>query len=204
MDGGVDAIRALTAAGKVVAIGHSGADAECARLAIDAGATAVTHCFNAQSALSHRAPGIPGVALDDSRVTVTIIVDENHLAPETVRLAFRAAAGRVALITDAIAAAGLGDGPALLGDRSVTVRDGVARLSDGTLAGSTITMDASVRLCRELGVPLEAALEAATTVPARACGLRDLGPGAPADIAILDAELAVVRTLRRGSVIHES
>lgn len=204
-DGGLDAVAALVDAGLRVAIGHSDASAEQARAAFDRGARAVTHLFNAQSAMHHRAPGVPGAALDDDRVTVTIIVDGHHLAPETVRLVFGRAAGRVALISDAIAAAGTADTVTALGARSVTVSDGRPRLDDGTLAGSVLTMDRAVRNAVDIGIGLEQALAAGSSVPAAALGLHergDLAPGKVADVVVLDDGLEVVRTLRDGAEVY--
>jgi N-acetylglucosamine-6-phosphate deacetylase len=204
--GGLEAIRAFVEAGKTVAIGHSNAAAATAHAAFEAGATSVTHLFNAQSPLGHRAPGIPGVALDDDRVWLTLIIDGHHLAPEIVRLVYARAAGRAVLMTDAIAATGLGDGTTELGDRVVTVADGEARLEDGTLAGSVLTMDQAVRNLVELGIPIEQALASATANPAGALGGAtpiDLSPGTVADITVLNRDLGVVRVLRKGAAVYE-
>ena len=205
--GGLEAIRAFVEDGTTVAIGHSNAAAATAHAAFEAGARSVTHLFNAQSALGHRAPGIPGVALDDDRVWLTLIVDGHHLAPEIVRLVYAGAPDRAVLITDAIAATGLGDGTTELGDRSVTVADGEARLEDGTLAGSVLTMDQAVRNLVELGIPLERALASASANPAHAIGdptRADLTPGAAADVTVLNRHLDVARVMRGGEVVHEA
>lgn len=196
LDGGLEAIATVVATGRHVAVGHSDADARTAEAAFDAGATVVTHLFNAQSPLLHRAPGVPGAALaSDARVGVTVIVDGHHLAPEIVRMIFAAKPGRVALITDAIAAAAMGDGETVLGDRAVTVANGAARLADGTLAGSVLTMDQAVRNTVECGVDERSALLAATPG-------RTVAPGSAADLVVLDDDLEVVRTLRTGEEIH--
>lgn len=204
--GGMEAIRTFTRAGKRVAIGHSNASAEVARAAFEAGAIAVTHLFNAQSPLHHRTPGIPGAALDHEGVVVTIIVDGNHLAPETVRLVFGAAPDRTALISDATMAAGLPSvGRALLGDREVNTAGNRIFLDDGTLAGSLAGMDEAVRNTIEVGVPLVSALRAATEVPARLLNcpaIGDLAPLSIADIVVLDSDFEVVRTLRAGQEIY--
>jgi N-acetylglucosamine-6-phosphate deacetylase len=204
--GGLEAIRAFFEAGKTVAVGHSNAAAATAHAAFEAGATSVTHLFNAQSPMGHRAPGIPGVALDDERVWLTLIIDGHHLAPEIVRLVYARAPERSVLITDAIAATGLGDGTTELGDRTVTVSEGEARLEDGTLAGSVLTMDQAVRNLVELGIPLEHVLASATANPARAIGgsiPADLVPGAVADVTVLTRDLEVARVLRGGVVAYE-
>jgi N-acetylglucosamine-6-phosphate deacetylase len=201
LPGALDLIDLLTAAGVTVGIGHSDATAEEARAAIERGASSVTHLFNAQSGIHHREPGLSGAALAHESVIVTIIVDGVHLADDVVRLVFAAAPGRVALITDAIEAAGVGNGTFMVGDREVTVSAGAARLGDGTLAGGVATMDQVLRNVVDLGVPLVVAIEAATAVPARLIGRPDLGvlrPGAPADIVVLDDSLQVRRTLLGG------
>lgn len=199
--GGLALVEQLVAGGTVVSLGHADADAATAHAAFDRGAAALTHVYNAQRRWSSRDPGLAGVALVRPDVTVTMIVDHVHLAPETARLASVAAAGRLALITDAIAAAGAGDGAYGFAHRPVTVSGGEARLPDGTLAGSLLTMDQALRNLVGVGVDLPAAVAAATSTPARLLGDDQLGrlaPGAPADLVVLDDELAVVRTLVAG------
>jgi N-acetylglucosamine-6-phosphate deacetylase len=137
-------------------------------------------------------------------VVVQLIADGVHLAPEAVLLVWAAAAGRVALVTDAVAGARLGDGTYALGEVSVEVRDGVVRREDGVLAGSALTMIEAVRNLHALGVPLEAALQAATEVPARLLGESTLGcidVGHPADLLVLDTELEVDRVLVGGETL---
>jgi N-acetylglucosamine-6-phosphate deacetylase len=177
LPGGLDAIRAVVAAGAAAAVGHTAADAAQAHAAFDAGATILTHAFNAMEGLGHRAPGPVGAAASDSRVTLEIIADGVHLDPEIVRIAFAAAPGRVALVTDAMAAAGSTDGRYELGALAVDVVDGIACLADGgSIAGSTLTQDAALRLAVSAGVPLEEAVAGVTSVPARAIGRAgDLG-----------------------------
>jgi N-acetylglucosamine-6-phosphate deacetylase len=201
--GALELIDLLVAGGVAVACGHSDATASEAYAAFDRGATTVTHLFNAQRPFSHRDPGIAGAALSRQDVTVSIIVDGFHLADEVVRLAFAAPAA-VALITDAIAAAGMPEGPYPLGNRTVTVENGAARLDDGTLAGSVLTMDAAVRNLVDLGVDLTDAVDAATAVPADAVHRPDLGRlevGATAHITVLSDDLFVERTLVAGEVV---
>src|SRR4029079_1955142 len=192
----------LVARGVVVSAGHSDANADEANAAFDRGVGTVTHLFNAMRPFNHRDPGVAGVALARPDVTVQIILDGVHLAPDTVRLVWLAAGGRLALVTDAVAAAGIsGDGSYRLGDVSVEVRNGVVRRDgDGVLAGSVLTMIEAVRNLHALGVPLEAALGAATTVPARVIGA-DVGRievGGPADVVVLSEELEVERVLVGG------
>ena len=205
LPGALDLIADLRPSGVTVACGHSDADARTAHAAFDRGARAVTHLFNAMRPFGHRDPGIAGVAIARPDVVVTVIADGVHLAPETLTLVHEAKRGRLALITDAIAATGRGDGPTVLGDRTVTVREGVARLADGTIAGSMLTMDAAVRALVAAGATTTAAVHAATRVPAELAGRPELGtlaPGTVADIAVLDDALRVIRTLTAGRETH--
>lgn len=195
--GALAAIRRFVDAGVRVAIGHTDADLAVARAAIDAGATVATHLANAMPPLLHRAPGPVGACLTDERVTCELIVDGLHLDPTMVALA-HAAKGRagVALITDAIAAAGVGDGDYLLGGLAVRVTGGAARLVEGgSLAGSTLTMDAALRNAVAAGLPLTDAVMAASTNPARLVGLDDvtgsITAGRRADLVVLDHSLTV-------------
>jgi N-acetylglucosamine-6-phosphate deacetylase len=194
-------IARLRERGVAVSLGHSDATAAEAAAAFDAGARTVTHLFNAMRPFAHRDPGIAGAALARDDVVVQLIVDGVHLAPEAVQVVRRAAAGRVALVTDAIMAAGLGDGSYALGTVEVEVADGVARGPGGVLAGSVLTMDQAIRNLHALGAPLAEAVGAATSVPARVLGRPDLGrlePGLPADVVVLDDRLEVVRVLAAG------
>ncbi|HVL99605.1 MAG TPA: N-acetylglucosamine-6-phosphate deacetylase [Egibacteraceae bacterium] len=199
--GALDLIAHLVARGITVAVGHTDADAPTAHAAFDRGARAVTHIHNAQRRWRARDPGVAGAALARRDVVVQAIVDGVHLAPETTLAAFLAARGRFALVTDAIEAAGLPDGRYRLGDRDVTVNGGAARLADGTLAGSVLSMDAAVRNLVALGATIVEAVEAATRVPAGLVGRPELGtlrPGTPADLVVLDDDLLVQRTVVRG------
>jgi len=195
LPGGIDAIRRIVAAGAAAAVGHTDADRALAGEAFDAGATILTHAFNAMPGLHHRAPGPVGAATADPRVTLEVIADGVHVHPEVVRIAFAAAPGRIALVTDAMAAAGSPDGRYGLGGLAVEVVGGVARLVDGgAIAGSTLTQDAALRTAVAAGVPLTAAVDALTRAPARAIGRGDLGtlrPGAWADAVLLSPDLTV-------------
>jgi N-acetylglucosamine-6-phosphate deacetylase len=185
-----------------VSCGHSDATAEEAGAAFDAGVRSVTHLFNAMRPFRHRDPGIAGAALARDDVVVQIILDGVHLADETARVVWKAAAGRVALVTDAIAGAGLGDGSYRVGGRDIEIRDGVARGTGDVLAGSTLTMLEAVRNLHALGAPFEAAIEAATEVPARVLRLPAVGRlavGLPADIVVLNDELELERVLVGGT-----
>jgi N-acetylglucosamine-6-phosphate deacetylase len=202
LDGALELVSALTARGVVVSCGHSDADAACAGAAFDRGARAITHLWNAHRRWAPRDPGIGGAALVRPGVTVQAIVDHVHLAPEAAYAAFLAAGPRFSLVTDAMEAAGQGDGVFRLGRREVEVRGARVALADGSLAGSVLTMDAAVRNLVGCGASLADAVWAATGAPARLLGDPELGilrPGAPANIAVLDDELRVVRTLVAGA-----
>ena len=196
LPGGLDAVRRLAGAGVTVAVGHTEADLTTAAAAFDAGARVLTHAFNAMRGLGHREPGPVGAALRDERVTIELILDGAHVHPVVAGLLMSGAPGRVALVSDAMAAAGGPDGGYRLGGRDVTVRDGVAVLAGTTtLAGSTLTLDTALRNALALGVDPVAAVAAVTAVPARALGLRDrlgrLAPGYAADVVVLDDDWTV-------------
>lgn len=206
LTGGIEAVRQISTAGVVAAVGHTDATYDQTRAAIDAGARLGTHLFNAMRPLHHREPGPVG-ALLDSPVDVELIADGVHLHPAVLRTAFAAKPGRTLLVTDAMAAAGSPDGDYRLGPMSIEVREGVARLADGSgtgaIAGSTLTMDAAVRFAvRTAGLPLLDVVHAASTTPAAAWGLSDVGAleaGRRADLVVLDDGLEVVRVMRSGA-----
>ncbi len=191
----------LLARGITVSLGHTDATAEQANAAFARGARAVTHLFNAMRPLLHRDPGIVGAALAHESVIVSLIVDGIHLAPETVLTVWRAARGRLALISDAIAAAPRAYGTSSLGELDLEVHEGAVRGPDGVLAGSVLTMIEAVRNLHALGVPLEEAVEAATTTPARVLGDSVLGRiaiGSPADVVVLNDRIEIERVLVGG------
>jgi N-acetylglucosamine-6-phosphate deacetylase len=205
--GALDAIRQIAGAGVVAAVGHTDTDLAGALAAVEAGATVGTHLFNAMPPIHHRDPG-PAVALiNDPRVTTELIVDGTHLDPSLYRMVSAASPGTVALITDAMAAAGAPDGGYRLGGLAVTVAGGVARLDrNGSIAGSTATMDrVFATAVAALPVPRPEALviaaRQAATIPAGAVGLGRVGAlaaGRRADLVVLDPELAVRRVMTRG------
>lgn len=194
-------IEAFLDAGVRVAVGHTSATMDQAAAAFDRGASILTHAFNGMPGIHHRAPG-PVIAALQASATIEVIADGVHVDPAVIALVFALAPGRIALVTDAIAAAGAEDGEYLLGNRVVTVREGIARLGDhGSLAGSTLTMDRALRVCVEAGVPLADAVQAATRTPARAIGEPGGGPlrpGAPADLVLMDLDLQVQAVWSRG------
>lgn len=205
LDGALDAIDVLVEAGIVVAIGHTEANFALAQEAFDRGSRILTHAFNAMNGIHHRAPGPIVAAFEDERVTIELILDGLHVHPDVAGMAFRAAPGRLALVTDAMAAAGASDGDYPLGTLNVTVRDGLAVLrGTDTIAGSTLTLDAALRNAVELaGVHPVDAIAALTTVPARALGLDHrlgrLAAGYAADAVILDRGLHVKRVWANGA-----
>lgn len=200
LPGALELIDALHQRGIVVSLGHSNATAAEAHAAFDRGVRTVTHLFNAMRPFGHRDPGLAGVALAREDVLVQLILDGHHVADEVAQVVWRSAAGRVALVTDAVAAAGVGDGHYRLGNVDVEVQDGVARRADGVLAGSVLTMLEAVRKLHALGAPLAEAVGAATAVPARVAGrsIGRLGPGTPADVVVLDDRLEVVSVFVAG------
>ena len=208
--GALDAIRRVVDAGAVAALGHTDAGYACTRAAVDAGATVATHLFNAMRPIHHREPGPVIALLEDPRVTVEMIADGVHLDPALYRhVTACAGPDRVSLVTDAMAAAGMSDGPYRIGPLDVEVTDGVAHLAGtDTIAGSTATMDRLFRFAvAHCGLPRDDALMTAvrqsSVNPARALGLPDpvLACGGPADLVVLDAGLTVTGVLRRGSFV---
>jgi N-acetylglucosamine-6-phosphate deacetylase len=194
-DPGLAATRALSGRGVVVALGHSTVDFDGARAAAGAGATMVTHLFNGMGPMHHRRPGLAGAALDDTRLVPSLIADFVHVHPALVKLALGARADAV-LVTDAVET-----------EPPVVERDGAAYLADGTLAGSTLTMDAVLRNVVALGVPVGRAVRHTSANPARVLGLRDRGriaPGARADLVALDPDTLAVRAVWVGGVPVQS
>ncbi len=205
LPGGIDSVRLLAENGVIAAIGHTDAGYEQTVEAIDAGATVATHLFNAMPALNHRAPGPIAALLEDERVTVELINDGVHLHPAALELAFHhAGAARVAFITDAMDAAGIGDGRYMLGPLEVEVSEGVARLVEGgSIAGSTLTLDRAFQRAVSVDkLSVEDAVTALSANPARLLGLFDrvgsLEPGKDADLVLLDADFELKGVMRQG------
>ena len=203
LEGAEDVVRWLAARRVIAAIGHTDATSEEVVAAAGWGARMVTHVFNAMRGFHHREPGAAGAALLTPALTVGVIADLIHLHPATLRLIARVAgATRIALVTDAIAAAGMGRGSFSLGPQPVEVRDGVPRLADGTLAGSVLAMIRGVHnFAQAASIGLREAVQAASLVPARLLGLGRKGriaPGADADLVVLDRQGSIVLTLVAG------
>ncbi|WP_030693141.1 N-acetylglucosamine-6-phosphate deacetylase [Streptomyces globisporus] len=208
LPGGLDSVRLLAEHGVIAAIGHTDATYEQTRAAIDAGATVATHLYNAMPALGHRAPGPIAALLEDERVTVELINDGTHLHPAALELAFHhAGPERVAFITDAMDAAGFGDGRYMLGPLAVDVKDSVARLVEGgSIAGSTLTLDRAFKRAATVdALPVESIVQAISANPARLLGMYDrvgsLEPGKDADIVVLDAGFELKGVMRKGEWI---
>ena len=197
LPGGMAALRQFVDASVAVAVGHCGAGYDETRAAFDAGASILTHAFNAMPGIHHRAPGPVMAAMDTPGVTLEVINDGVHVHPSVVRLAFEGADGRIALITDAMAATGSSDGEYQLGSLRVEVVNGVARLAGGgSIAGSTLTLDTALRLAvTSVGLPIDVAVRALTETPARAIGregdLGQLATGFAADAVLLGSDFTV-------------
>jgi len=201
----LEAIQELVEAGVAVGVGHTIADEALAHRAFDTGARILTHAFNAMPGIHHRAPGPIVAAFDDGRVTLELILDGKHVHPSVAHLAFGAAPGRIALVTDSMAAAGSADGDYTLGDLNVAVRDGLAMLrGTTTIAGSTLTQDRALRIAmRDALIAPAAAVEALTLTPARALGLDHrhglLAPSYAADAVLLDHDWHVTAVWAEGA-----
>ncbi|MFD3610431.1 N-acetylglucosamine-6-phosphate deacetylase [Streptomyces atroolivaceus] len=210
LPGGIESVRLLAEHGVIAAVGHTDATYEQTVEAIDAGATVATHLFNAMPPIGHRDPGPVTALLEDERITVELINDGTHLHPAALELAYHhAGAARVALITDAMDAAGSGDGHYELGPLAVEVKDGVARLVEGgSIAGSTLTLDTAFRRAVTIDrIPVDDVVRSISANPARLLGLYDrvgsLDPGKDADLVVLGPDFTLEGVMRRGEWIVE-
>ena len=208
LPGALDAITRLTRAGVLVSVGHTDALASQVAAAAGAGARMVTHLFNAQRPLHHREPGVPGQALSDARLTSGLIADFQHVAPEVCALAFAAAPGRIFLVTDAAACAGMPPGTYRLGGEPIELPagDGTPPVrASGMLAGSALRMDVAVANMVRAGAGLPRAVAAATRIPADLIGRPELGriaPGALADLTWLGEDLRTRATWVAGELVY--
>lgn len=212
LPGAIAAIKQLTGDGVGVAVGHFDADERTTEAALEAGATVVTHLFNAMPAIHHRRPGPVPLLLTDSRVSVELIGDGFHVHPQVLEMAVAAAGpDRVTLVTDAMVAAGMPDGEYALGGLDVRVRDGQARLvgpdgSAGPIAGSTLTMARAFELMTGVVDDIVAVAAMASTNAARRWGLAEVGliaPGRRADLCVVDRDGALQRVMRNGRWLGE-
>ena len=204
LPGAIKMIENATAAGIVAAMGHTNADYDEARAGIKAGARHAVHTFNAMRPFEHRDPGILGAILTDPEVTAEVIADGHHVAGPAIQVLMGTKGFEtVILISDAIAATGMGDGTYPLGNFKVTVKDGVCRNEEGKMAGSTLTLDRALRFVVALGVPFVDAVKMVTIQPARRIGVAGkkgiLAPGCDADLVVLTPDLRVEGVMTRGA-----
>lgn len=190
----------------VLSVGHTVCDYEMAARAFQRGCRHVTHLYNAMNEMCHRDPGVAGAAADREDVYVELICDGIHNHPSVVRNTFRMFGGdRVCMISDSMRAAGLDSGVYTLGGQNVYVRGKRATLADGTIAGSAVNLMEALKVCvKEMQVPLETAVKAATINPARSLGLDEkfgsIAPGKYANMVLMDKDLNVLDVLVRGKV----
>lgn len=209
LPGALDLVAVLVKQGVVVSAGHSTATCREAEAGFDVGIRYGTHLFNAMPPLHHREPGLAGALLTDGRPVSGLITDGIHTHPSMIRLAWRALdSGSITLVTDAMAALGMAPGRHLLGDLDVVVDEQSARLLDGTLAGSIVSLDAALRnLIAYTECSLAQALPAVTTTPAKVLGLgAKLGRIAPrylANLVLLTPELEVQAAIAKGQLVYE-
>lgn len=209
LEGTAELARAATERGVVVSAGHSDASFEVAYAALDGAVAGVTHLFNGMSPLSHREPGLPGATFAHPRVVCGLIADGLHVHPEVVSMAFRMLGpDRIHLVTDAIAAAGMGEGEYLLATRRTHLGgDGVPRLEDGTIAGSVLTMNNAFRnVLAFTGCTVPEAARMVAATPARLVGERDrkgrLAPGYEADVTVLGPDLSIRAVYKGGEMVY--
>lgn len=186
-----------------VSIAHTVTGYDGAKAAFDSGTRHATHLFNAMSGLTHREPGVVGAVFDDDRITAELICDGHHIHPAVLRTAFRLLKDRAVVVSDSMRANGLPEGETFdLGGQAVTVRDGLATLADGTIAGSVTNLHQEIKNLVAFGIPLEEAVKAATLTPAKVIGMdREIGsiaPGKCADLVVLDENLDIA------AVYHET
>ena len=206
IDGGIDLVKELDRRGWITSIGHTRAPSATLDQAGKAGARHMTHFMNAMTPLHHRAPGPVGWGLLNDEITLDMIADGIHLDPSIIKLILRSKGSeRVSLISDAIAAAGKGDGDYEIWGEKIVVKDGRTQNARGSIAGSVITMLNAVRLMLSLGVPETEVARMAATNPARLLGLDDRGSiavGKRADLVAVDADLKVRATIIAGQIIN--
>lgn len=195
VEGSLELIQYARSLGIYVSLGHTNATYEEAKAAIYAGANRATHLYNAMRPINHREPGVIIAAIESPQVYLELICDLIHISPRIIHFTLKhAGVERIVTITDSIIATDFPDGKYSLGGLEVIVKDGVCRLKDGTLAGSTLTMDKALRNLVEIGIPLKDAIRTMTYNPAKALGIHKAGailPGYLADLVILDRDLHI-------------
>jgi N-acetylglucosamine-6-phosphate deacetylase len=206
LPGGLEMVSFLKDRGIIASVAHSDATYEEAKQAFQSGASHVTHCFNGMRPIHHRDPGIVVAAFEENHVSVQAIVDNVHLHPAIVRLLHRVkGSDKMVLITDALQAMGMGDGTYLFGGHEVRVSQGVAKLADGTLASSTVTMNEALAKTVRTGIPLKDAVIMATRTPADILGLSHKGriaPNADADLVLMNEDFEVMWTMVGGRIVY--
>jgi N-acetylglucosamine-6-phosphate deacetylase len=207
VEGAIEFIKDVSSLGVIVALGHTNATYEEASKGIDAGAKLTTHTFNGMRNFHHRDPGILAAILLRDDVMAEAIADLIHLHPATIRLMYKCKGSNgIVLVTDAVSATGLPDGEYTIGSQKIIVKDGISRLEDGTLAGSTITLDKAIKnMVEVIGIPLREAVMMATANPARIMKIKNKGVIAPfydADIVIVDNKINVVATYKNGKCVY--
>ncbi len=209
IDGATEFIKHIVAKGSAVSIGHTGAKYTDIRGAVDAGASNVTHTYNAQTALHHREIGTVGSAMMIDELNCELIADTIHVSVPAMQLLVKnKPADKISLITDAMRAKGLPDGESELGGQKVFVKNGEARLADGTLAGSVLKMNRAVQNAVEkVGVSFTQAVDYATINPAKMLGIDketgSIAVGKNADFTVIDSNFNVLMTVRDGEVIYK-
>ena len=207
-EGAEEMISYLSRKGIIASLGHSAATAECVKKAVKWGAKSVTHTFNAQSPFKHRDIGVAGSALLLDELACEIIADGVHVSFDAIKLLVRnKPIEQITLITDAIRAKGLRDGESELGGQKVYVKNGQARLADGTLAGSVLKMNIAVKnMVQEVEVPFCQAIDYATKNPAKQLGLYEdrgsIAQGKRADFTVLDKDYRVIMTIVGGKTVY--
>jgi len=210
LPGAYEVMREAARMGVVLSIGHSGASFEQIDEAIDNGAAHVTHLFNAMKPFHHREPSLITASLLRTELKVELIADGFHVHPEVMQLLYHIKGeGGIVLITDSILAGGMPDGTYTFMNQEITVKDRKAFLPDGTLAGSTLTLEAAVRtMVKEVGVPITSAVRMASLNPVRVLGLEHrkgiVAVGKEADLAVLDSDFNVHLTIIQGSIVYRS
>ncbi|QUJ69502.1 N-acetylglucosamine-6-phosphate deacetylase (plasmid) [Photobacterium sp. GJ3] len=200
------AIRHLKTRGLNVMLGHTAADYETTRAALDAGADGLVHCFNGMKGVHHREPGTVGAGLSHDTAAIELIADGHHVHPAVMKICCRCAPDRLVLVSDAMRAAGMPDGEYQLGEMTVTMKNGVVKTASGGLAGSTLSLSTALQnMVTTADQPLEKAIEMASLIPARLLGIDDrlgsIAIGKTANLVALNTDLGVTSTWVQGQQV---